>query len=179
MSPNRFDAALNFLHRHYAWVFGSLLIGLAGVFVVTGCDYASYLNTRLLKRHPHASLILLPVGFPLIVYLVKRFFRGAHGCSIPQTIAAINDRNLRKNNLLLSIRILIGKALLFTGGLSVGASVGRDGPMVQIGASIMHFFYGRGILKSIESRRILVMAGGAAGLAVALSAPLAGIMFAI
>ena len=69
--------------------------------------------------------------------------------------------------------------LLTLGGLVVGASIGREGPTVQIGASIMHLFYGRGPFRSAESRRILILAGGAAGIAAAFNTPLAGIMFAI
>jgi H+/Cl- antiporter ClcA len=175
----RFAIALNFIRHQYVWIAAPLLIGLLGVLLVIACDYATYLNQRLLERYPHASLIILPAGFALIAYLVRRFFRGTQGCGIPQTIAAIDDTKPRKNHLLLSIRILMGKALLLFGGLSIGASIGRDGPFVQIGASIMHIFYGHDVMKSPERRGMLLMAGGAAGIAVAFGAPLAGIMFAI
>ncbi|MDR0934396.1 MAG: chloride channel protein, partial [Burkholderiaceae bacterium] len=60
-----------------------------------------------------------------------------------------------------------------------GASIGREGPTVQIGASISHAFYGYGPFKTAEQRRALVLAGGAAGIAAAFNTPLAGIMFAI
>ncbi|MEA5098029.1 MAG: chloride channel protein, partial [Burkholderiaceae bacterium] len=101
------------------------------------------------------------------------------GSGIPQAIAVINDPDPQKKHNLLSIRILIGKALMLLGGLSIGASIGREGPTVQIGASIMHAFYGRGSELTAENRRMLVMAGGAAGIAAAFNTPLAGVMFAI
>jgi H+/Cl- antiporter ClcA len=43
----------------------------------------------------------------------------------------------------------------------------------------MHVFYGRGPFQGAEQRRILLLAGGAAGIAAAFNTPLAGIMFAI
>src|SRR5512133_3002653 len=49
------------------------------------------------------------------------------------------------------------------GGLAAGASIGREGPTVLIGASIMHAFYGRGPLQGEQQRRTLILAGGAAG----------------
>ena len=177
MNPFRFAAVLDFLRRHFVWVVGPLLIGIAGVLLAAACDYATYMNTRLLERFPYASLVLLPAGFPLIVYLVRRFFRGAEGSGVPQTIAAINDPRPRKNSLLLSVRILIGKVMMLTGGLFVGASIGRDGPAVQIGAAITHAFYGRNFMDTPEKRRMLVTVGGAAGIAVAFGTPLAAIMF--
>jgi H+/Cl- antiporter ClcA len=62
-----------------------------------------------------------------------------------------------------------------TAGLAVGASTGREGPTVQIGAAIM-FLTGR-----ISPRRQqgLILAGSAAGIAGAFNTPLAGIVFAI
>ena len=80
---------------------------------------------------------------------------------------------------LLSLRIMFGKVLLTLGGLAAGASIGREGPTVQIGAAIMHAFHGRGPLQGEQQRRTLILAGGAAGIAAAFNTPLAGIMFAI
>jgi H+/Cl- antiporter ClcA len=101
------------------------------------------------------------------------------GSGIPQTIAAIDELDPEKTSRLLSIRIIVGKIGLTLGGLLMGASIGREGPTVQVGASVMHFFYGKGSFRSVEKRRILILAGGAAGISSAFNTPLAGIMFAI
>jgi H+/Cl- antiporter ClcA len=60
-------------------------------------------------------------------------------------------------------------------GIALGASIGREGPTVQVGAAIM-LATGR-----LSPRRLkgLVLAGGAAGVAAAFNTPLAGIVFAI
>jgi H+/Cl- antiporter ClcA len=79
----------------------------------------------------------------------------------------------------LSVRIAIGKILLTTLGLFAGASIGREGPTVHVGAS---FTAAAGRLAGIKRpglERALVLAGGAAGLAAAFNTPIAGIMFAI
>jgi H+/Cl- antiporter ClcA len=64
-------------------------------------------------------------------------------------------------------------------GLASGASIGREGPTVQVGASIMHALGKLLRLPRLELRRALVLAGGAAGIAAAFNTPLAGIVFAI
>jgi H+/Cl- antiporter ClcA len=79
----------------------------------------------------------------------------------------------------LSPRIAVGKILLTLLGLLCGASIGREGPTVQVGASAMHLL-GRALkLPRMELQRSLVLAGGAAGVAAAFNTPLAGIVFAI
>ncbi|MEI2602129.1 chloride channel protein, partial [Acinetobacter baumannii] len=82
------------------------------------------------------------VGFALSVFLTNRFFQNAQGSGIPQAIAArhLTDQTARES--LVSLRIAAGKVLLTLLGLLCGASVGREGPTVQIGASIM-FALGR------------------------------------
>lgn len=166
-------------HHGAVWVIGPILIGLMAVGMALGSDYMSNLNARLVQLHPYAPLLFMPVGFALLIYLGNRFFPGAQGSGIPQVIAATNASARVPVGYLLSWRIAAGKALITLGGLGIGASIGREGPTIQIGASIMHSFFGRGVLHSVESRRMLILAGGAAGIAAAFNAPLAGIMFAI
>jgi H+/Cl- antiporter ClcA len=74
-----------------------------------------------------------------------------------------------------SLRVAAGKLLLTVAGLLCGASTGREGPTVQVGASIM-YAAGR---YAPRMRGGLIVAGGAAGIAAAFNAPLAGIMFGI
>lgn len=166
-------------HRGSTWMLGPVLIGLMAVGLALGAQYATAMNDKLVVFFPFAPLFFMPVGFALLAYLGTRFVPGAQGSGIPQTIASINAPGRQKSKHLLSLRIAVGKALLTLGGLAFGASIGREGPTVQIGASIMQAFHGRGPLKSESTRRILILAGGAAGIAAAFNTPLAGIMFAI
>ena len=175
----RMHRAIDLWHRGAAWILGPVVVGLLGVFLAVQSEYATKANKLLIAAFPLAPLVIMPAGFALITYLSVRFFAVTAGSGIPQTIAALDDPEPRKKNHLLSLRIIVGKIVFTLGSLSIGASVGREGPTVQIGASVMHFFYGRGPFQTPELRRILILAGGAAGIAAAFNTPLAGIMFAI
>ena len=176
MSPSRIR---HYGHHGSAWILGSLLIGLIAVGLATASEYAIGFNRALTRAAPFAALLLTPAGFALCAWLARHYFGGTQGSGIPQTIAAINSSEPGKKSTLLSLRIAFGKVMLAVMGLAAGASTGREGPTVQIGASIMHSFYGRGPFRSVTARRKLILAGGAAGIAAAFNTPLAGIMFAI
>ncbi|HEX7648498.1 MAG TPA: chloride channel protein [Noviherbaspirillum sp.] len=169
----------HYWHHGAAWLLGSLLIGLAATGFAYGAEWANNLNKLLLSKTPIAALLVMPAGFALCAYLGRRYFAGTQGSGIPQTIAAIDILDSAKKSDLLSLRIVFGKIMLSLGGLAVGASIGREGPTVQVGASIMHAFYSRGPFRNVGSRRALILAGGAAGIAAAFNTPLAGIMFAV
>jgi len=106
---------------------------------------------------------------------VTSFFQNSQGSGIPQAIAAreLDDQEARGR--LVSARIAVGKILLTLLGLLCGASAGREGPTVQVGASIM-FAIGR---FSPRRQPGLILAGAAAGVAAAFNTPLAGIVFGI
>lgn len=80
---------------------------------------------------------------------------------------------------LTSLKLAFGKVMLGIGALAAGFSAGRDGPSLQVGASIMHAF--RRFLPAGFSvnPRYLILAGGTAGISAAFNTPLAGIVFAI
>ena len=129
----------------------------------------------LVSKFRYASLVVTPLGFALSVFLTNRFFPNAQGSGIPQAIAArhLTDQSARES--LVSLRFAAGKIILTLFGLLCGASVGREGPTVQIGASIM-FALGR---FSPRRQPGLILAGAAAGVAAAFNTPLAGIVFGI
>ncbi len=166
-------------YRGSAWILGPLFIGLVAVFLAVASVKVGKWGEYLFERFRFVPLLVLPVGFSGLVWLGNRFFMGTQGSGIPQAIAAIDQQDDRAVRHLLSFRIFIGKIVLTLSGLFIGASIGREGPTVQIGASIMHMFYGRGPFQGAEQRRMLLMVGGAAGIAAAFNTPLAGIMFAI
>jgi H+/Cl- antiporter ClcA len=76
---------------------------------------------------------------------------------------------------LVSLRVAVGKIVAVTLGLFLGASIGREGPTVQVGAALMYAM-GR---RAMEYQRGLLLAGAAAGIAAAFNTPLAGIVFGI
>jgi H+/Cl- antiporter ClcA len=171
--------SVHYWHHGAAWLAGPLLVGLTAVFLAMQSEYASKVSKLLFELSPFAPLLIMPAGFALIAWVSARYFPGTAGSGIPQTIAALDEDGAKKKSHLLSLHIVVGKIVLNLAGIAIGASTGREGPTVQIGASIMHFFYGRGPFRKPAQRRILIFAGGAAGIAAAFNTPLAGIMFAI
>ena len=161
--------------RRAIFVLGGIGVGAAAVALAQLADFAQHAFTLLLAKSRYAVLALTPLGFMLSAYLTTRLFPNAQGSGIPQAIAArhLTDQTARES--LVSIRIAIGKVILTLFGLLCGGSVGREGPSVQVGASIM-FALGR-----VSPRRQpgLILAGAAAGVAAAFNTPLAGIVFGI
>jgi H+/Cl- antiporter ClcA len=171
--------AVGYLHRGWAWLIGPLLVGLVAVGLAYGSEEVTRFNRWLWSGRPWLPLLLMPAAFAGLAWISRHWFPGAQGSGIPQAIAAMEGEERVVPRSLLSLRIVVGKILLTLGGLAAGASIGREGPTVQIGAGIMHAFYGRGPLQGEQQRRTLILAGGAAGIAAAFNTPLAGIMFAI
>jgi H+/Cl- antiporter ClcA len=157
------------------WV-GALVVGIVAVIFARMADIADHSFTRLLKDYPLLPFILTPAGLMLINWLTNRFFTGSNGSGIPQTIAAMDMKNKAS---VLSFRIAIGKLLLTTMGLFSGASIGREGPTVHIGASIMYSLGKFAKFPAHYYQHGMIAAGGAAGIAAAFNTPLAGIVFAL
>ncbi|WP_246116300.1 chloride channel protein [Denitromonas halophila] len=157
----------------------ALLAGLAAIVFAIGADLAIEVHAELVHLAWWSSLLIAPAGFALISWLTRRFFPGCEGSGIPQAIAAslTEDSAIRKR--LLSVRIIFGKIILTLVGLLSGASIGREGPSVQVGASILNLLSGKRKNGRIAPTKDLIVAGGGAGVASAFNTPLGGIMFAI
>jgi H+/Cl- antiporter ClcA len=125
-------------------------------------------------------LIWTPICCGAIVWLTRRYARGAGGSGIPQVMAALDpELSGGRRPLLVSLRLSMAKIGLTSAGLLGGLSLGREGPSVQIAAGVMltaRRWLPRGSGVSAHS---LLVAGGAAGIAAAFNTPLAGVMFAI
>ena len=166
------------LRRLVFWA-GAVLIAVVAIGFAALADRASNWFVAFQAPRPWIAAIICPLGLSGAFLLTRYVFPGAQGSGIPQVIAAqhMSDRGAIAR--VLSLRIAIGKIGLTLLGLCCGASIGREGPTVQVGASIM---YGLGRvlrLPRIELERALVLAGGAAGVAAAFNTPLAGVVFAI
>ena len=161
--------------RRAIFLLGGVAVGAAAVVLTLLANEAQDAFNFLVTRWRYASFIVTPLGFMLSVFLTNRFFRNSQGSGIPQAIAARALTDQRARGRLVSIRIAIGKILLTLLGLLCGGSVGREGPTVQVGASIM-FAIGR---MSPRQQPGLILVGAAAGVAAAFNTPLAGIVFGI
>ncbi|MDE2462382.1 MAG: chloride channel protein, partial [Alphaproteobacteria bacterium] len=154
---------------------GALTVGLVSILFAIAATYAEALFGRVLI-HPWTALVITPLGFLISVFLARTVFPGSEGSGIPQAIAARRFRDPGTRERLLSLRLTFGKILLTLFGLVCGASIGREGPTVQVGAAIMLFTARAG---GMGLERGLILAGSAAGVAAAFNTPLAGVVFAI
>ena len=166
------------LRRLVTWG-GAVVVSLLALGFARLADLAQRGFVWALHGQPLGVLILAPAGLALSVWLTRRFFPGAQGSGIPQTIAALHMTDGVAVNAVLSPKIAAGKVLLTLLGLFCGASIGREGPTVQVGAAAMHALGRLLRLPRHDLRRSLVLAGGAAGVAAAFNTPLAGIVFTI
>lgn len=158
---------------------GAVATGASAVLFAKGSDLAMGLFFKARSAMTWWPFLAAPIGLGACAWLTQRVFAGAEGSGIPQTMAALAMPAEEARNRVLSIRIAIGKILLTLLALAAGGSVGREGPTVQIGASIMHSLRRYARFSTAALDRGLILAGGAAGVAAAFNTPLAGIVFAI
>jgi H+/Cl- antiporter ClcA len=139
-------------------------------------DTAQTVFARGAGRFWWLPVVVTPAGFVLCAYLGRTYFPGAQGSGIPQAIAARQLGTSAERRVLLAPKLIAGKIGLTVIALFCGASAGREGPTVQVGATIMMQVARLG---GLGNERGLILAGSAAGIAAAFNAPLAGIVFAI
>jgi H+/Cl- antiporter ClcA len=172
----RLNTATIIWRRRFVFWLGAVAVGYVAVGFAQAADWAQALFSRVNAVSPYIALALTPAGIALSAFIGKRYFVGAEGSGIPQAIAARDIRDRPTLERLLSLRIAAGKIALTLLGLGVGASIGREGPTVQIGASILVWLSYR---TGMGRQQGLILAGGAAGVAAAFNTPLAGVVFAI
>lgn len=165
--------------RHLLFWGGAVGVGLVATGFAMGSDYAHLLFKNLLAISPWVPLLVTPLTLAVVAALTQRYFKGAEGSGIPQTIAAIRMPDGAERDRVLSLRLAVGKMLLTCMSLAGGASVGREGPTVQIGAALLYNLRWLTRFPRHLMERGLIIAGGGAGVAAAFNTPLAGIVFAI
>jgi len=161
--------------RRLAIFVGAVAVGLCAIAFARGADWASALFLAMDARWWWLPLILTPAGYVAIVWLTNWLAPAARGSGIPQVIAAKHDPDSATSGLA-SARTAIFKAILTAAALACGGTVGREGPTVQLGATVMA--YAHRIARVPIAASVLV-AGAAAGVAAAFNTPLAGVAFAI
>ena len=154
--------------------------GLSVVAFSKLCDLAQQGFASVLAISPWTPLVWTTACTAGVVWLTRRFAPNAAGSGIPQVMAALDPAlppEMRSR--FVSLRLSVMKALLTAGSLLGGLASGREGPSVQIAAGVMQ--HARRWLPPHPgiSEHGLLVAGGAAGIAAAFNAPLAGVMFAI
>ena len=161
--------------RRSAFLLGGVLVGAVAIGMAYAADLAQAGFLRAIERLPWIGFVITPLGFGVATLLARNVFPNSQGSGIPQAIAALHIEDQEKRAPLVSLRVGIGKIIVMTLGLLCGASTGREGPTVQVGAAIM-FAIGR---FSPYRQGGFLLAGAAAGVAAAFNTPLAGIVFGI
>jgi len=172
-------------YEHSIMVILGILVGLAGGFGAVGFRYliiffqsisygsgASLLD--VVKEVPWYSRVWIPALGGLVVGpLVYFLAREAKGHGVPEVMEAVAIKGgvIRK-------RIVLIKSMASAVCIGTGGSVGREGPIVQIGSAIGSTI-GQLFKVSGDRMRTLVGCGAAAGIAATFNAPIAGSMFAL
>lgn len=113
------------------------------------------------------------IGGAVVGPVVYFFAREAKGHGVPEVMnaVAVEDGIIRK-------RVVVVKTLASAICIGSGGSVGREGPIVQIGSAIGSSL-GQMLDLRVDQMRILVGCGAAAGIAATFNAPMAGAIFAL
>ncbi|MBC7693175.1 MAG: chloride channel protein [Methylotenera sp.] len=165
---------------------GSAIIGISAVFYARLIAFAQAEYFRAFEAHSMLVAALSPLAFLGATALVRLGAPEAKGSGIPQVLQAIElaknpeTRAAAWQSEFISLRTGFIKILSSTLGIIGGASIGREGPTVQI-ASSAFTWVGRRTKKWVPGVDLhtYLVAGAAAGVAAAFNTPLAGITFAL
>ncbi len=113
------------------------------------------------------------VGSVLVVFLVKNFAPEARGHGVPEVMDAV----YYAKGVIRPVVALI-KSLASALSIGSGGSVGREGPIIQIGAAVGSAV-GQWARASRWQVATLVAAGGGAGIAATFNTPIGGVLFAV
>ena len=169
----------------------ALLVGAGSGLGAVAFRYLIYFFTWLATGHSQfgqqghvgsAHLPWLGLGFfvviPVIgglIYgpLIYRFAREARGHGVPEVMIAVADNGGR-----IRPQVSAVKALASAVCIGVGGSVGREGPIVQIGSALASSL-GQWVKMPENRLRILVACGAAGGIAATFNAPITGVFFGV
>lgn len=120
------------------------------------------------------GFIFVPViGAAVVCWLTQKFAPEARGHGVPEVMNAIYYQEGKIRPIVALVKSVCSSISIGTGG-----SVGREGPIIQIGAAFGSFL-GQFIKMAVRQRIVLIAAGAAAGIAATFNTPIGGLAFAI
>jgi len=165
--------------RSLVVVFSLLLTGLGAsitsIFFKTGIYFINNWRLALLDQFP--SIAVLPIfgalGGAIAGYLIKNIAPAAKGSGVSQIMGFLRHKKVPMN-------IRVGLVKLISGIIAIGSGfpLGPEGPSVQMGGSVA-WQMAKWLKAPTAFRRVIVAAGGGAGIAAVFSAPLGGFIYAI
>ncbi len=121
-----------------------------------------------------AFFVVIPVIGGLIYGpLIYRYAREARGHGVPEVMIAVADEGGRIRPQVAAIKSVASAVCI-----GVGGSVGREGPIVQIGSALASAL-GQWVKMPENRLRILVACGAAGGIAATFNAPITGVFFGV
>ena len=154
-----------------------LVSGCSAVLLKNGAGSLGALRIQASSDFALPAWFVLPIvgiSFGFIAgWLIEQFAPEARGSGVAQVKSA-----LMGGSIVLNWRVAVVKFLTSTLSIASGLTLGRQGPTVQIGASLAASL-ARIVPTSPKHRRQMVAAGAAAGLAAGFNAPIAGVLFVI
>lgn len=173
-----------FRSEHIFMIIAAIIIGILGGFGAVGFRkmialfqkifwQAEPFSIAVVQNTPPLFRFLIPaLGGLLCGAIVYKFAREARGHGVPEVMEAVALRSGKMRP-----RVVVVKALASAISIASGGSVGREGPIVQIGSALGSSI---GQLLKVTARQLktLVGCGAAAGIAATFNAPIAGALFA-
>jgi len=157
-----------------------LVTGLAGALFRLCLEWADRLRMHFVSWAGAEGVVgcllvvsACAVATAVAAWLVRRFSPHASGSGIPHVEALLKDEVPPATFWLIPVKF-IGGVLAIGAGLALG----REGPSVQIGATLSHLV-GKLFRRTAVDCRVLLAAGAGAGLATAFNAPIAGAVFVL
>ena len=170
--------------EHSFVILVAILIGLLGGYGAVLINYSikffqygfwqGEFNLETVTNYTWYLKLLVPTFGGIVVGLVIRYVaKEAKGHGVPEVMEAIALRNG-----IIRPRVVIAK--LFSSALYIasGGSVGREGPVIQIGSAVGSVV-GQFFKVNSKRMRTFVGCGAASGIAAAFNAPVAGALFAV
>jgi len=152
-----------------AVVFFELIVFIRTLAIGGGSDVL-----EIVSNLPWYQKVVLPsIGGLIVGPLVYFFGRETKGHGVPEVMEAVALRGGRIRSRVMFLKTFVSAVTIATGG-----SVGREGPIVQIGSGLGSSL-GQWLRVGQERLKVLVACGAAAGISATFNAPIAGVMFTV
>ena len=165
--------------RYFVIAISILLTGLGAsitsISFKTGIYFINNWRLTLLDQFP--SIAVLPifgaVGGAFAGFLIKNLAPAAKGSGVSQIMGYLRHKKVPMN-------LRVGLVKLISGIIAIGSGfpLGPEGPSVQMGGSVA-WQMAKWLKAPLAFRKVIVAAGGGAGIAAVFSAPLGGFIYAI
>lgn len=168
----------------YLIVYMTSLMGILCGYISMGIHFLAVQITKIssldvgsdiheFKGLQFVYIAIIPViGLIIVAFITNLFAKEAKGHGVPEVMSAVARKGGVIRPRLVFIKMFVSAICIGSGG-----SVGREGPIVQIGSAIGSFF-GRFFKMPSFAVTVLVGCGAAAGISATFNAPIAGTLFA-